>query len=179
AIPAQNLQVQSNLFYASKTNTMTGAQWLFSWKDSFGLTNASPWRLAVQTQKDLPPAAEFPDQPREVAMLLSEVIPLKAAGRDDFGVKQFGVLWEVMGDWQKTNDITRQKFATQGENSSSRKTEDIFSFSPSLYDLAPDSVVEVRAVAQDYYPDREPSESAVYRIYVLGNEKHAEMVRQK
>src|SRR5207245_305629 len=46
----------------------------FGWHDALGLSNAVPWRLSVQTQRDQPPAPDLPELSREVYMLFSDVL---------------------------------------------------------------------------------------------------------
>jgi hypothetical protein len=48
-----------------------------------------------------------------------------------------------------------------------------------MYRIPPDSTVELEGFARDYFPDRERSRTAAYRIRVLSPEEHAELVRQQ
>src|SRR5205085_8391071 len=57
--------------------------------------------------------------------------------------------------------------------------EKTFTFTPMLLGVPADSTVAVRGSATDFYPGREAVDTPSYRIHVLGNEQHAEMVRQR
>lgn len=150
-----------------------------SWRDSLGLDVAAPWKLTIESRKDLPPIPELIESPREIAMLETEVVNLKAQARDDFGVRDLGLSWVATGEWAQTNSALKTGFKAEAATTSERKFAESFGFSPSLMKIPADSVVELKVFARDYFPNREPSESAVYRIRVLGNERHAEMVRQQ
>ena len=41
---------------------------------------------------------EIPDMPREVAVLHSDVLRIRVRARDDFGVRDFGLTWELTED---------------------------------------------------------------------------------
>ncbi|HVY69598.1 MAG TPA: hypothetical protein VHH73_06690, partial [Verrucomicrobiae bacterium] len=154
-------------------------QFAFDWRDQLGLTNSSPWRLLVQSVKDGAPSPMFADLPREVALLETESLELKVAARDDFGVKELGVHWETMADGTSSNAPAKTEFKLEAANPREKKLEETFSFSPELLKIPPDTTVEIHAYATDFFPGREPSETVAYRVQVVGNERHAELVRQK
>ena len=54
-----------------------------------------------------------------------------------------------------------------------------FDFSPALLQIQPDTTVLVRGLAIDYYPDRQPASSPVYRIHVLSREAHARLIHDE
>ncbi len=151
----------------------------FMWQDTLGLRSDSPWRLTVETQTDLPPMVELLDMPREISVLESEVVELKVQARDDFGVRDLGVAWGMEGEWEQTNGAPKTAFKVDAGTPRETKLTESFGFSPTLQRIPADSVLELKVFARDFFPNREPAESAVYRIHVLGNEKHAEMVRQQ
>ncbi|MGV3773739.1 MAG: hypothetical protein ACO1QB_12615 [Verrucomicrobiales bacterium] len=173
---AENLLVQSNQFSTPKLAADGMSDLVFQWADTLGLTNAQSWKLAVQTEKDLPPIPELPDFYREVSILETEVLPIKIRARDDFGVKAFGLAWSSDSPNQDTNAVRRQEF--KAETSSETTAERTFNFSPAILKIAADSSAELRAFAVDYYPGRPVVESNPYRIHVIGVSRHAEMVRQ-
>jgi hypothetical protein len=146
----------------------------FRWQDQFGFTNQTPWKLAIQTQPDAGPVPEFPDLSREISILETEVVQLKVRARDDFGVRKVGLVWDLGGETNKPYD-----FSAEAEDSAHADFESAFTFTPLTLQVPQDSTIAVRAFATDFFPGREPVETPSYRIHVLGNEQHAEMVRQR
>lgn len=151
----------------------------FSWRDKLGLESLAPWRLTIQIQKDAPPAAEIADVERELAILDTEVLQLRAAGNDDYGIRELGVVWDLMADPQQPTEANRYVFRLEPPDTRSKKVDQSFRFSPAILGIPPDTSVELRVYARDYYPDRETVFSMPYRIHVLGKETHADMVRQR
>lgn len=148
----------------------------FIWQDGFGLTNAQPWRLEVQIEKDVMPAPGFPELFRDTSILETEVLPIKVRAQDDYGVKTIGLLWEK--PVEGTNSVVMAELTHETTNHNTRTVEHAFSFSPAVMGIPADSSVEIRSFATDYFPGRERSESPSYRIHVLGTAQHAEMIRQ-
>lgn len=147
----------------------------FRWRDRLGFTNQTPWKLAIQTQKDASPVPELPDLSREISILESEVLQIKVRARDDFGVQKVGLVWDL------GNGATNQPydFSAEAEAADKADFEHAFTFTPLLMQAAADTTIAVRGFATDFLPGRENSETPSYRIHVLGNEQHAEMVRQR
>jgi hypothetical protein len=150
----------------------------FSWRDHHGLESGAPWRMQIQGQKDAPPLPDLQGMPKDVAILESEVLDIIAVARDDFGVRELGLDWQRMRGWDEENTAAPEEFKVETETPHEKRFEQTFRFSPTLLLIPPDSVVQLRGFATDYFPGREPSYTTVYRIHVLGNETHAELVRQ-
>lgn len=148
----------------------------FTWRDSEGLRNSSPWRLNVETRPDVPATADLLDTPREMTILESEVLNLKVQTRDDFGVKDLGVRWARDGDWSAADEVP-PLFRSNAPTAQETNLVENFGFSPRLMNVAPDSVLELKVFARDFFPNRAAAESAPYRVHVMGNERHAEMLR--
>src|SRR5208282_1571704 len=154
------------------------SEFTFNWRDQLGLTNAAPLRLSVQMQPDAPPVPEIMDMPREIAVLNSDVLKIRLQARDDFGVRDFGLKWEMTADSPPT-DVATTEVKTQPPSSQTTAAEKVFSWSPSMYRIPKDSTVEMEGFARDYFPGRERSHTALYRIRILSPEEHAELVRQQ
>lgn len=146
----------------------------FRWEDQFGFTNQQPWKLSIQTQKDGGPVPEFPDLSREISILETEVVQLKVRARDDFGVQKVGLVWDLGGETNQPYD-----FSATADDSAHADFESSFTFTPLTLRVPQDSTISVRGFATDFFPGREPVETPSYRIHILGNEQHAEMVRQR
>jgi hypothetical protein len=175
---AQPLTVQQDGFSSPALDLAGANEAVFTWTDQVGLSSPGPWRLQIVAQKDSAPTPELPGLMKETAILHTEVLDLKAAARDDFGVRELGVKWQVLNDGQSTNTPPDAKRSAEAPTPLEQKFESVFPFSPASLGLPPDSVLELRAFATDFFPDRTPAETATYRIHVLGNERHAELVRQ-
>jgi hypothetical protein len=150
----------------------------FSWQDTLDLTNASPWRLAVQVQKDAAPIPEIAELYRDTAILETEVLPITTRARDDYGVKTVGLNWTLENAESSTNNPVQKEFAFDSTTGDSKTLEQTFNFSPAVFRIPPESTIEIQAFAVDFLPGRERAETPVYRIHVLGNAHHAEMIRQ-
>jgi hypothetical protein len=50
---------------------------------------------------------------------------------------------------------------------------------PALLRVPPDTTLLVRGLAIDYYPDRQPASSPIYRIHVLSREAHARLIHDQ
>lgn len=174
------LNVRTNTFLSGPTSLDGIFQAGFSWKDKFGLENTVPWRLTIQSQKDGPPMPELRDFEREIAILDTEVLQINALATDDFGVRELGISWAPLGELTlQSEEPPKRKLQADAGSPQEKKFEHQFRFSPALLKIPADSSVELRAFATDFYPGREPVESPVYRIHVLGKETHAELIRQR
>jgi hypothetical protein len=175
---AQALPVDEAAFSTEQLELDDVRELVFTWRDHHGLESGGPWRMQIQSQKDAPPSPDLPGLPKDVAILESEVLEMPATGRDDFGVRELGLRWQRLRDWKEEETAAPDEFKVQASSPRERKFEETFRFSPALLLIPPDSVIELRGFATDFFPGREPSYTTVYRIHVLGNERHAEIVRQ-
>jgi hypothetical protein len=178
-----NLTVFSNTFTTPKLPVTDLNEFALNWVDNLGLTNSAPWKLAIQTRRDSAPVPEIEELYRDTAILETEVLPLPLRASDDFGLKTLGLNWSY-GEGSLTNEtgtntvITRRDYTHEIKNTETRYLEHTFNFSPAVLGVPPETTIEIRAFAVDYFPGRERSESPSYRIHVLGNAQHAEMIRQ-
>jgi hypothetical protein len=172
------LRIEGDSFTTGQTQPDDLAQFTFNWRDNLGLTNAAPLRLAVQMQPDAPPVPEIVDMPGEIAVLNSDVLNIRLRALDDFGVRDFGLIWDMTADSPPTAVATTE-VKTQSSSTQVKAAEKVFLWSPSVFGIRAGSTVELEGFARDYYPDRERSRTSVYRIRVLSPEEHAELVRQQ
>ncbi len=175
---SEPLQISGDEFSTRTFDDQT-AQLSFLWRDRFGLSNAALWKLSIQRQKDLPPTPALPDLPSDVAMLDSDVLEIRAAGKDDFGVRDLGLSWNFESDSIRPSGSMTTEIKIEPRARHERLFEKIFRWSPAIFQVPEDSSVELIAFARDYFPERERTESSVHRIHVLGKEKHSELVRQR
>ncbi|MGZ8900736.1 MAG: hypothetical protein ACXW3Z_11625, partial [Limisphaerales bacterium] len=173
--------VVSNSFSTPKIQAQDAMGLSLMWQDTIGLSNAAPWKLAVQTRKDSPPLPEIEELYRDTAILETEVLPIPIRASDDFGVKSLGLNWnieEASEESTNTTEVARRESAQNIAAMDTKYIEHTINFSPAVLGLGPETTIEIRAFAIDSLPGRERSESPVYRIHVMGNAQHAEMIRQ-
>ncbi len=178
AEPAAPLKVEGKGFETTPTELAGTAQFAFNWQDYLGLSNAAPLRLAVQTQKDAPPQPDLPDMPRDFAVLATDVLKVRVQARDDFGVSDLGLSWDVVSDTPMTA-TSAMEVKVMTATPHEKKAEKIFQWSPGLNHIPADATVELQGFAHDFYPERERTRTSPYRVHVLSKEQHAEMLRQQ
>ncbi len=172
------LKIEGDSFTTGQTAPDDQAQLSFNWRDNLGLTNAAPLRLSVQMQPDAPPVPELVDMPGEIAMLNSDVLNVRLRALDDFGVRDFGLIWDMTADSPPTAVATTE-VKNQPSSNQVKTAEKVFLWSPAAFGIPAGSTVEMEGFARDYLPDRERIRTSVYRIRVLTPEEHAELLRQQ
>jgi hypothetical protein len=154
-------------------------QYAFNWRDTLGLSNATPWRLSVRPQKDFNAAASIPDLPSDVAILVADVLEVRTQAKDDFGVRELGLSWDFAGDSEHPVGSRTTEVKVEPKLHHEKTFEKTFRWSPSIYQIPEGSSIELFAFSRDFFPERERAESSAHRIHVLGKEQHAELIRQK
>ncbi len=174
-----NLTASKDEFTTGIFTNNAALQYSFAWQDHLGLSNATPWKLSVRPQKDLPPLPAIPDMPSDMAMLNTDVLEIKTVAKDDYGVFDLGLSWDFEADSIRPQGSSVTEVKVQPSSPHLKNLEKTFRWSPAIYRIPEDSSVELQAFARDYLPGRERAQSSVHRIHILGKEKHAELVRQK
>ncbi len=149
------------------------------WTDTYGFTNAQPWNLNIRQREDQAPTFQFPELYREMAILETEALELKTEVRDDYGVKDFGINWETLNGVKPSKEVLEFDFSDSSLHSAQKELGVSFYFSPNLYNIEPGDVVEMRGFVTDFYPDRVPGQTAIYRIHIVSAVEHAERIRQQ
>ncbi|MCD6049796.1 MAG: hypothetical protein K0Q55_1199 [Verrucomicrobia bacterium] len=173
------LEVKGSQFLSTPLVLADAQRATFGWTDELGLTNRAPWLLGIEATVDAAPMVELSDLAMDVAILEDEVLRINTAARDDFGVRELSLAWEQISGPAITNSPGTQVLRRPTTNSVTRQFNELFVFSPSVLNIPSDTTVEVRALATDFLPNRVPSETARFRVHVVGHVKHAEMVRQQ
>ncbi|MFO1500865.1 MAG: hypothetical protein U1G07_21170 [Verrucomicrobiota bacterium] len=172
------LPTQADGFSAGPLKLEDVAELTFRWRDTNGLESAGPWRLRVQAEKDSPASPELRELQKDTAILHTETLDLKVAGRDDFGVRDVGLEWQLIAGEGPTNSPSSRRLTLAAKGPQEKVLQETFPFSPEVFGIAPDSIVELRGLATDFFPGREASATPLFRIHILGTERHAELVRQ-
>ncbi len=174
-----SLLLSGDKFNSSSLKLDASSQATFDWRDEFGLKPGAPWLLAVRPTKDGAPRVDLGDLPLEVSILETDVLPLKFSAADDFGVREGAVGTEIVASLDPTNTPAITQFKKSAAGAQERRFTNTFLFSPTVLRIPADSVVEVRGLATDFLPGREPAESATHRINIVSLSKHAELLRQQ
>ncbi|HEY1171713.1 MAG TPA: hypothetical protein VGH19_10105 [Verrucomicrobiae bacterium] len=173
------LEVKGSQFVSAPLNLADAQRATFGWTDDLGLTNRAPWLLGIEATIDAAPTVELADLAMDVVILEDEVLRINTQSRDDFGVRDLTLAWEQVSGPAITNSPGNQLLRRQTTNTITRQFGETFVFSPSVLNVPADTTVEVRALATDFLPNRVASETARFRVHVIGHVKHAEMIRQQ
>ncbi len=150
----------------------------FAIEDTLGLTNKAPYSLSIRQVQDFAPTVDLPELQSESAILESDIVDLAAVARDDYGVMEIGVTWELISAAGESNQLAETEFHFDSSLPDETELRESFLFSPSVVGAPPESIVELRAYSTDYYPGRAKSLSMVYRLHIIGLVEHAEWTKQ-
>ncbi|MGA0333880.1 MAG: hypothetical protein ACO3NW_07990, partial [Kiritimatiellia bacterium] len=139
--------------------------------DQVGLMPRQPATVEVIAKTDLPPSVSMSGIGSTVAVLEDEFLELDVSARDDFGLKE---VWTRFRQLKEEAPGPKQKKEVLPMSGISGM--EAFEFSPERLGYGAGSVIELIAMALDAYPEREPSQSAGFRILVLSKEEHAKML---
>jgi hypothetical protein len=145
--------------------------------DLFGLKPNSNHTIRLVPSEDAPPLVDFRDLAPESSILLFETITLSIVAKDDFGLTRVGLRMKA----SRGNDLLIDSTLYEQTESESNVTQTGFSFpfDPRLFTLQDGDVAEFTAQALDRLPGREPTSSRTVRFFVVGPEKHAEIIRDR
>ncbi len=151
----------------------------FTWVDVYGFGPGSQRRVSVVTEPDRAPTVATPELASDLAVLVDETLTVPITAEDDFGVRQVGVNWQVRSrPGNEAVGDAQSRTVAEGEPSSVALRA-AFGLNPKALGIAEKTVVELRPLAWDYVPGREPSVGQAVRIYVLSRAEHAQLVRQQ
>lgn len=145
----------------------------FSWTDREGLSPRQEVTVELVARVDQPPAVSMSGLAPAVAVLADEFLELDVSARDDFGLKRVWNRFRLVSESGGAAQVLQDR-KISGISGAER-----IRFSPERLGFGPDSTLEVVALAVDAYPNREPSQSARFRILVLSKEDHAKMLLQQ
>ena len=145
--------------------------------DQFGLKPEQNHFIDLVANADTPPTVEISKLPPESSILLLETKTLEIMAKDDFGVAESRLKMTAI----RGNDlIFDSTLYIQNEKESNLTTTNFdFPFDPRLFSLQDGDIAEFSAQALDRMPDRELSSSRTVRFFVVGPEKHAQLIRAR
>ena len=145
--------------------------------DSFGLRPSDSHTVRLVPNEDAPPLADFRDLPPESSILLLETKTLSIVSKDDFGLDRTRLRMKAI----RGNDLIIDTTLYEQAESENNVTQSgfPFPFDPRLFTLQDGDVAEFTAQALDRLPKREPTTSRTVRFFIVGPEKHAEIIRDR
>lgn len=151
----------------------------FAWKDVLGLTPKTPLTLKVSPAQDEAPRLVARRDSLEQVVLVSELITFDIIAKDDFGIRKVGLKWvgQSLGEDDDFVPAEGSKIVAAGKPEQ-RQIEARATFSATREGIEPQTIA-IHAWAEDYYPDRRPSPSAVFILHILSRDDHAAWVTQQ
>ncbi len=168
--------VQGEQFATAKCDLAGMTNVVFAWRDELGLEGRQPFTVKLEWKTDMPPTVDFQGLARAVGMLADEVLEFELQADDDFGVKQAGVSWEF-AELAATEVSKQGSYNVATGAPQTRTLRSPVKFAPRVLGIEPGRVT-LRATAMDYFPDRAPSVSAPYTVFILSKEDHAKLLEQ-
>ncbi|MCA9037890.1 MAG: hypothetical protein KDA91_22335, partial [Planctomycetaceae bacterium] len=175
-IPAPTVQLAGNTLTTSPVHVEESLLLDISWRDDLGLTSREPFRLKLNMIEDLPPAVSCQQQEPQQVILSTDVITFELSAADDFGVKQLGLSWQGMLDAQESPETGYQVQMGQkvaaGGGPEREKVQATVTFCAETDGVVP-QLLELRAWAEDFHPDRERTFSPSYVLQIMRPGEHA------
>ncbi|MFC7338803.1 hypothetical protein ACFQY0_16525 [Haloferula chungangensis] len=149
-----------------------------SWRDDLGLTGNEGFTIRIDALKDEAPTTYLQGVQTQKVMLPEETIDLEVIAEDDYGLKEYGLVWE--GQFTRPTDEVPAKGELrleEGQPSMNRAAMPA-AFSPLTYEISPQKLT-LRAYAEDYLPGRGRVYSQPIIIHVLSRDEHAQMLKNQ
>ena len=157
----------------------------WTWTDEQGFEGRRPLAIQYVPIVDGPPQSNLIGLAPQQVLLNSEQIDFQSDAIDDFGIKTMGVEWrivrsdatpQIQGDvnteiLDKSGDLILRSGDPQANSLdaiAAIRAKDLFQDT-----MMESGLVELRAWAEDYYPNRPRSYSAVVKLIVLTPDQHA------
>ena len=148
-----------------------------SFVDQYGLKPDQNHFIELLAQSDDPPTVDISQLPPESFILLFETKTLKIMAKDDFGVAESRLKMKAIRG--KDVMIESTLYIQNEKESNLTATNFDFPFDPRLFSLQDGDIAEFSAEAIDRMPDRDLSSSRTVRFFVVGPEKHAQLIRER
>ncbi|HUF61624.1 MAG TPA: hypothetical protein VMN36_06080 [Verrucomicrobiales bacterium] len=178
ASPVRSIPVRGSTFESGPVAVEAHSQSvILEWEDSVGLGPREPFTVRITPLEDRPPSGDAQNLGRVVALLEEDTLTLDLLSRDDFGVKEVGILWETAVEGDVPPLTQGSALARIGSHLDTELPASV-SFQPKAYDVGPQKL-HLWVYSVDYLPGREPSRSAPYTIFVLDRAQHAQLIQQE
>src|ERR1700677_1199967 len=160
------LRIYGDTFSTAVAQPDGAAQWIFSWKDTYGLDAVTPMKVRLQQKEDLAPQVDCRGMAGTIAILETEVVHVDIVADDDYGILDVGVRWQTATNGSdKSSAPEDHKVTSGGPQDKTVKAQ--YDFSPELLHIPENTAVSFCATATDRFPNRPASLSSVHQIFVL------------
>ena len=143
--------------------------------DHLGFSQREPLSVLVKTKKDLPPVVTLNPVIDTSPVLLFETRRISFLNKDDFGIYSVSLSCNILRNQKKIQDI--ELISENFPNNGIKNFDLSFPFDPSLLSLEDGDEIIFTASAIDHFPGREFTQSKPLKLKIIGQEKHAEMIR--
>lgn len=145
---------------------------VFRWNDQYGLTAKEDFELKINAITDAAPEIFAKKISPEQVVLEDEVVTFDLTSSDDYGIREVGLEWSGIEDPVLNQDpAIGGKMVASGEPEK-LKVEARGTFSAARYQVRPQTL-EVRAYAEDFYPNRERIYSQTFVLHIMAPSDHA------
>jgi hypothetical protein len=174
---AHEAQYAGNSFTVTMKNVQEAELAQLRFVDTYELKPKLAHTIELIAREDSPPTADFREFPPESSILLFETKNLAIQSKDDLGIEKTLLKIKAI----RGNDllIDTTLYNQVESNSSVTRSGFDFPFDPRLFTLQDGDVAEFTAFVSDRMPDREATPSRTVRFFIVGPEKHAEIIREQ
>ena len=177
-VKPQELTVEGEGFNSEPLDLDDYRELEFVWQDELGIDGSQTWKLSLERQPDNPPhVVDCPGQAPVVAILRDEVLDIRMLAEDDFGLRQLSAEWEVYKRGG-TNMVDRGESVLREFDPRNLSGDSIYLFDPRKLKLEEGTLVNLFAVAKDYYRTDRKRRSLPFQIHILSPEEHAQIIQQ-
>lgn len=173
--PGIGNEVSGDTFVTDPISVEEPTEISIRWSDVHGLEAKSELRLRLDAVDDQEPDVFARQIGNERIVLVDEVVSFDLSATDDFGVKNIGLEW--VGTVNASRPAKGEKPVAAGEPEA-REVETRATFSAAREGVPPQTV-QLRAFAEDFFPNRPRSYSPAFVLHVLSPEDHAEWLTQE
>ncbi|MFM8952815.1 MAG: hypothetical protein ACKOOF_07125 [Planctomycetaceae bacterium] len=148
------------------------------YRDRHGLDGGRPLTITLAARDDAPPTLMLVDAPPAREILLdTDTLRFAVSARDDFGIKEVGLVWQGQSD-EQGGGAAQGELLLQPGGSDQEALDAAATFSPRALGIPPQPVV-IRAYAEDYLPDRGRVYSTPLLVYIVDQAEHALVVNER
>jgi hypothetical protein len=176
--PSITKSVSGHKFKSQKFSVEKEDQLYINWRDKFGFQPKDSFLIRITSLKDDAPQVEFDNVSRSFALLSTENITLPMNASDNFGVRYLKVEYEVQSSENSNYSKTFSHLVKKG-GAHEKSLSAEFIFSPTQLNIPAGSTVKIRALTNDYLPERKDVKSVDYKVYVLSKEEHARLIQDR
>jgi hypothetical protein len=174
---AHEAEYAGNSFTVTMKNVQEAELTQLRFVDTYKLKPKLAHTIELIAREDSPPSVDFRAVPPESSILLFETKNLAIQSKDDLGIDKTLLKLKAIRGNDLLIDTTLYNQAES--NSSVTRSGFDFPFDPRLFKLRDGDVAEFTAFVSDRMPGREAVPSRTVRFFVVGPEKHAEIIREQ